>query len=177
MRDIQFDQEVINYSSYLRAVAIRLTYNQEQANDLVQDTIYRALLNREKFHGGNLKAWLTTIMKNLFINGIRTSKRRQKVNDAADREYPLGAFTNAITHNLGDSSIMIKEVQAEINQLHPDLKAPFMMRYQGFKYDEIAQQLNAPLGTIKSRIHLARKSLMRKLGSIYGTIHLSELAA
>lgn len=177
MREKQFNQEVLAHSIYLRSVAIKLTSSREMANDLVQDTIYRALLNEDKFLGGNLKAWLATIMRNLFINGIRAAKRRQKVSSGEANGYLQESFSNVVAKNMGDSTIMIKEVEGEINQLHPDLKTPFVMRYHGFKYDEIAQQLNAPIGTIKSRIHLARKQLKNKLGKMYGTIHLSELAA
>lgn len=177
MREKQFSQEVLTHSIYLRSLAIKLTSSREMANDLVQDTIYRALINQDKFLGGNLKAWLATIMKNLFINGIRVAKRRNKVRSGDVNGYLLESYANVVTQNLGDSTIMMKEVEGEINQLHPDLKAPFVMRYHGFKYDEIAQKLNAPIGTIKSRIHLARKQLIRKLGKMYGTVHLSELAA
>lgn len=177
MREKQFNQEVLTHSIYLKSLAIKLTSNREMANDLVQDTIYRALINQEKFLGGNLKAWLTTIMRNLFINGIRVAKRRQKVSSGESNGYLMESYSDVVAQNAGDAMILMKEVEGEIDQLHPDLKTPFIMRYHGFKYDEIAKKLNAPIGTIKSRIHLARKQLIRKLGKLYGTVHLAELAA
>ena len=176
MKEIPIDSQIIDYSSYLKVVAIKLTANQEQADDLVQDNIYRALVNQEKFLGGNLKAWLTTIMKNLFINGIRTSKRRQNLTTTSNHDFVMESVSNS-TFNQGDSKIMMKEMEQEIDRLHPDLRTPFMMRYEGYKYEEIAQRLDAPIGTIKSRIHIARKNLIRKLGRMYGSTFLSELAA
>ena len=152
MQEKQFNQQILKYTPFLEAFALKLTSDTEKANDLFQETVCRAITYRDKFHSGNLKAWLATIMRNLFINSMREKK-------------------------LGDSTIMMKELKSEIDLLHPDLKKPFIMKYEGFKYQEIADEMDAPLGTIKSRIHIARKQLMRKLSYLYGTTQITELAA
>ena len=176
MQEKQFNQQILNYTPFLEAFAVKLTSDTEKASDLYQETVCRAITYRDKFHSGNMKAWLATIMRNLFINSMRERKRRQMANGGEEHDYLLE--TNSLpTYNLGDSTIMMKELETEIDLLHPDLKKPFLMKYEGFKYQEIADEMEAPLGTIKSRIHIARKQLTRKLGYLYGTSQLAELAA
>ncbi len=85
MSELEFSNAVIDFSSNLKPFAINLTQDKEEANDLVQETIYRALVNREKFREGtNLKAWLFTIMKNIFINGYRRKSKRKTLIDTTE---------------------------------------------------------------------------------------------
>lgn len=171
-----FNCQVLHYSSYLNSFALKLTRNTEKAEDLVQDTLCKAISNKDKFHGGNLQAWLSTIMKNIFINNLRKNKRMHVSKDEKAKAFIMEVNTKT-TLNEGESKVMMKELTKEVNKLHPDLRKPFLMMYEGFKYEEIAEQIGVPIGTIKSRIHIARKNLKRKLTVLYGTQHVSELAA
>ncbi len=172
----QFNRKILIYTPFLEAFALKLTADSEKANDLFKETICRAITFRNKFHSGNLKAWLATIMRNLFINGTREKKRWQMTSNNGENDYMLES--NSIpARNLGDSTIMMKELKKEIDLLHPNLKKPFFMRYYGYRYQEIADEMTVPLGTIKSRVHIARKQLTRKLSKMYGSHHLADLAA
>ncbi len=160
---VEFNRVLINSTEYLKPFAITLTRDQEQAKDLVQETMYRALANREKYLAGtNIKAWLYTIMRNIFINNYRRKSKQQTIFDATPNDFLLnlnqGAVANEALVNLN-----IKEVQAAIYELPEIFKTPFLLYFDGFKYHEIADMLQEPLGTIKSRIHFARKLLKSQL--------------
>lgn len=170
-----FRIEAIKQTDFLRSFALKLTKNTERAEDLFQDTMLRAMSNQDKFHGGSIRAWMSTIMRNLFINNIRRDKRRQVIPDGDTQEFLIEA-RSVKTSNLGESVVMIDEISERIDELHPDLRTPFIMCFEGFKYQEIAEKLDAPIGTIKSRIHLARKALKSQLATMYGSSHLAELA-
>jgi len=116
---LQSQTDITQYESLLRPFAFNLTRNMQETEDLIQDTFCRALANQEKFSdGSNMKGWLFTIMRNIFINNYR---RKQRGN----------------------------YVMNEYNQ-----------------YNEIAEQFDLPLGTVKSRIFFARKELQAKLRSM-----------
>lgn len=161
----------------LKAFAYRLTQNHEDANDLVQETIFLALKNRDKFRGGtNFNAWIKTIMRNTFINNYRRKKRfmkyiGQKITSIF-AEKPQ-AFNN------GESAIMMEEIHQIIEQLDKKFSIPFLMYYKGYSYEEISQKLDAPLGTIKSRIFFARKEMKELIRERYaneeGKIMYGEL--
>lgn len=176
MKNNAFISSVLSQKKFLRAFALKLTNNKELANDLFQDTVYRALKNEDKYKGGNIKAWLATIMRNLFINGIRQSKRTMHFIDQKSKDYLL---TNhgEVAVNHGEGNVLMKELQKEVDLLHPDLKIPFIMVYKGYQYNEIAAHLEKPIGTVKSRVHIARKSLIKKLNQLYGDRGLPYMVA
>lgn len=176
MKANRFELEVLAQTDFLHSFALKLTQNPEKAKDLFQDTMLKAMSNGDKFHGGSMRAWTGTIMRNLFINNIRRDKRWQVTPDDETKDYLIESNSQD-TKNLGDSTVMIDEISHRIDQLPNDLRTPFMMRFEGFKYQEIAEKLDAPIGTIKSRIHLARKDLKMQLSKMYGSTHLAELAA
>ena len=145
----------------LRAFAMSLTGNGVDAEDLYQDTAYKVLANTDKFkEGTNFKAWAVTIMRNLFINNYRKKMRRNTILDQTPNDYYINSGGKAI-ENDGDTNIAYKDMLKMVSSLPEDFKRPFWMAYKGYKYDEIAEQLDAPLGTIKSRIFFARKKLMK----------------
>ncbi|CAN5196714.1 RNA polymerase sigma factor [soil metagenome] len=158
-----FNQLIVINSDFLKPFAITLTRDQENAKDLIQETMYRAVANRDKYiYGTNIKAWLYTIMRNIFINGYRKKMKQQVIFDSTPNDFILDQNPIPI-NNLGESTMHQKEIHAEIDGI-PDLfKKPFMLYYEGYKYHEIADLLNEPLGTIKSRIHFARKLLKEKI--------------
>jgi RNA polymerase sigma-70 factor (ECF subfamily) len=160
----QFDK----MTSMLQAFAYNLTKNREESKDLYQETAFRAMTNRDKFRlGTNLKAWLFTIMKNIFINNYRKKMKANTIMDNTDNLYFLNSGSNVI-ENGADSNILIKELTKMIDQLDDSTRIPFLMHYQGFKYQEIADHLDLPLGTVKSRIFFARKDLRAQISAHYG---------
>ena len=161
MSKINFSSEVSKLQSVLLSFAFKLTRNKEESKDLYQETAYRALVNKDKFREGtNIKAWLFTIMRNIFINNYRKKVKKNTLLDSTDNQFYLNSGGPVIV-NGAHSAIMMKELQAIINKLDDSIRSPFMMHYYGYKYQEIADQLNLPLGTIKSRIFFARKELKR----------------
>ncbi|HNP97922.1 MAG TPA: RNA polymerase sigma factor [Bacteroidia bacterium] len=163
-----FKELVSEESKPLRAFALKLTHDQEEANDLLQDTMLKAFVNEEKFsEGTNLKGWLYTIMKNIFINKYRRAMKSAVFNDDTDNQYYINSGSN-ISRNEGDSNLVMKDVSSAISDLSENLRTPFLLSYTGYKYEEIAHRLQIPLGTVKVRIHNARKELMKKL-AVYKT--------
>ena len=163
MTTIEFNHMLTNNTEFLKPFAITLTRDNEQAKDLFQETLYRALANREKYNSGtNIKAWLYTIMRNIFINNYRRKSKQNTIFDSTPNEFLLNQNQGAIA-NEAIAVLNIKEVQAAIYGLPDIFKNPFLLYFDGFKYHEIADMLKEPLGTIKSRIHFARKLLKTQL--------------
>ncbi len=156
---IDISKQLIESRSALEAFANSLTKNVDDAADLFQETSYKIINNSDKYNvGTNFKAWSYTIMRNIFINNYRKKKRRNLLVDSTDNNYYLNTNQTGIS-NAGESKMAFEEMMKLVNSLSDDFKVPFMMRYEGYKYDEIADELGLPLGTIKSRIHFARKKL------------------
>lgn len=148
-------------SPSLRAFSLKLTGNEVDANDLYQDTAYRIMSNAEKYQPNtNFKAWAVTIMRNIFINNYRKKVRRGTILDQTPNNYYLNSG-DRIIENEGETQMAYKELLRMVNTLPDEFKQPFWMAYKGYKYDEIAEQLDAPLGTIKSRIFFARRKLQK----------------
>lgn len=171
MSSIEFNDRLNQMASLLHSFAYSLTKNNEDARDLYQETAYRAITNREKFRTGtNLKAWLFTIMKNIFINNYRKKVKANTIMDSTDNQYYINSGDNAID-NKAESSIMMKELTLMIDKLDDSIRIPFLMHYQGYKYQEIADYLELPLGTVKSRIFFARKDLKLQIKRSYGQLN------
>ena len=140
-----------------------LTRDGESANDLVQETMLRAISNKEKYKDNtNLKAWLYTIMRNIFINNYRQRSKRHTIFDHTDNSYYINS-TEVMVENPALSNFVVNDTMTAINKLSTDYRAPFVMHFEGFKYQEIAEKLDLPLGTVKSRIFFARKELQGQL--------------
>lgn len=162
-----FQKDFDSVSRYLMGFAMKLTKDKHRAKDLFQETALNAFKHREKFQADtNLKAWLTTIMKNSFINSFRKKKRRNEVIDNTSEDHLLNSG-DQIVNNQGVSNVEMEELILMIDTLNDSLKIPFLMMYQGYQYDEICQELNLPMGTIKSRIFYARKELKHKIKARY----------
>lgn len=160
---INFGPEIQQYESILRPFAFNLTKSREATEDLIQDTFYRALSNSEKFlEGTNIKAWLFTIMRNVFINNYRRQKNSNTVTDTSENQYLLNS-TKRIEKNESERSFLAEDISKAMREVSLDFTEPFMMYFNGFSYQEISEQLDLPLGTIKSRIFFARKELQSKL--------------
>ncbi len=135
-----------------------------------QETAFRAIKNQEKFRPGtNFKAWLFTIMKNIFINGYRKKVKANTIIDSTENNYYINSGNVAVANQAG-SNIMVAEIKNMIRGLDESIKTPFMMHYSGYKYQEIAEYLELPLGTIKSRIFFARKELKELINKRYDKV-------
>lgn len=160
---IDFGTDIMQYENLLRPFAINLTKDYEESEDLLQDTFYRALVNSEKFsEGTNIKAWLFTIMRNIFINNYRRKKKSHTITDTTDNQYLLNS-TKKTESNAAGGKLIAEDIDGAMKEVSKDFTVPFMMYYNGFKYQEISEELNLPLGTVKSRIFFARKELQDRL--------------
>jgi RNA polymerase sigma-70 factor (ECF subfamily) len=163
MTAMEFTRELVNLEDAMERFARRLTYNVEEAKDLLQDTYLKALSSRDKFiEFTNLKAWAFTIMKNTFINNYRKSVRENTAFDNSETQLLFNNFTESQLLR-PESEFIYKEINNDIEALDDEFKIPFRMHTEGYKYKEIADNLNLKIGTVKSRIFLARKKLMEKL--------------
>ncbi|GAC1447954.1 MAG: RNA polymerase sigma factor [Chitinophagaceae bacterium] len=150
---------LVNNSEFLKPFAITLTRDSDAAQDLYQETLYRALANKDKYNvGTNIKAWLYTIMRNIFINNYRRKARQNTIFDSTPNDFLLNQ-AQVTTANAAESILKLKDIQQAIHHLPDIFRNPFLLYFDGYKYHEIAQMLGEPLGTIKSRIHFARKLL------------------
>ena len=170
MSTIEFDNNFYKLTTPLRSFAYNLTKSDEDAKDLYQETAFRAMTNRDKFRPGtNLKAWLFTIMKNIFINNYRKKVKKNTIIDQTDNLYYINSGKNMISND-AEQNIMMQELEKMVESLDESIKRPFMMHYVGFKYQEIADEFDLPLGTVKSRIFFARKALKDKIVRHYGSV-------
>ena len=168
MSTIEFDHKLNELTGNLESFAYKLTKNQEDAEDLFQETAYRAITNREKFRPGtNFKAWMFTIMKNIFINNYRKKVKANTIFDSTDNDYYINSGGKKVANDAGTNMTM-KELEGIIEELDDSIKKPFIMHYLGYKYQEIAERLTLPLGTVKSRIFFARKALQESIVRKYG---------
>ncbi len=175
MSTVEFMTSFDQIKRRLVAFACSLTGNQEDANDLYQETVYRAYKNKDRFiPGTNLNAWVMTIMRNIFINDYRRKKRYQTVNQPIEAEY-VWSDSAATISNLGESSVTTEELYNLIDQLDDKLKIPFLMHFEGYKYNEIADHFQLPIGTIKSRIFFARKKLQRGVRDRFSYLSVQEM--
>lgn len=163
MTALEFSCNVGKVSKALRPFAMRLTKDAEDANDLLQETLMKAYVNREKFaEGTNLKAWLYTIMKNTFITNYQRVVRRNTFIDSTANLHYLNS-ASATTTSLAYSTFAMDDINQALDSLDDAYRMPFVMYFRGFKYHEIAQKLQIPIGTVKNRIHIARKDLKDRL--------------
>ena len=142
---------------------IILTANRDDAQDLMQDTTLKVLDNQEKFVDNiNFKGWVLTVMRNIFINNYHKIVRTQTVVDQGVDLYNLDVVNDS-GFDSPDGAYQIQEITKAINGLNNELKVPFSMFLSGYKYNEIADKLDVPLGTVKSRIFFARQELQKVL--------------
>jgi len=163
MTAIEFNHQLVGLERNLTKFALSLTSNREEAKDLLQETLLKAIINREQFvNYSNLKAWTYTIMKNTFINRYRQTVRQNNILDSTKNLYFLNQ-SRKMYDIAPDSNYAILEINKLIDGLENEYKIPFKLLLEGFRYKEISEKLGLRLGTVKSRIFFARKSLMESL--------------
>lgn len=160
---INFDRMMEQEITPLRNYALSLTHDMDDTKDLVQDTILKAYRYKDKFQAGtNLRGWLYTILKNSFINNYRRDQKRNTFLDTTENTY----FLDIPSHHI-DNDAELKFIRKDLNEaveaLPLDLKVTFRLNAEGYKYHEIAEELGIPIGTVKTRIFIARRVLREKL--------------
>ncbi len=163
MNASQFQKKILGIQGNMFNFAMMLTANKDDAQDLLQDTTLKALDNQDKYVDNvNFKGWVLTIMRNIFINNYRKIVRSQTIIDQTEDLYHLNLSQDS-GFDTPEGAFSIKEINQVINNLNNDLKMPFSMFLAGYKYNEIAENLELPLGTVKSRIFFARQELQAAL--------------
>lgn len=154
-----FKQRILGLQSNLLSFAYQLTTNRDEAQDLLQDTTLKALDNEAKYVDNvNFKGWIFTIMRNIFINNYRQTVRKATVIDQTEDLYHLN-ISQESGLDTPEGSFAVKEITAALGEFPEEYRIPFNLYVAGYKYNEIAEKMNLPLGTVKSRIFFARKRL------------------
>ena len=163
MSTIEFNNLLISHQDFLSGFAMGFTRDREDANDLVQETFVKALRYKNNFkEGTNIKGWLYTIMRNIFINNYKRKRFQNTIVDQTENQYFLNASQD-YHHDSVTTLINMDDIHGAIDRLKYDFRKPFTMFLDGFHYDEIADELGIPMGTVKSRIFHARKRLKEEL--------------
>ena len=163
MNSTTFTQNLIAVQEELLRFAYKLTADREDANDLLQETSLKALDNEDKYTPDtNFKGWMYTLMRNIFINNYRKIVRDQTFVDTTDNLYHLNQPRDE-AYESTERAYDLKEMHRVVNSLPREYRIPFSMHISGFKYREIAERLNLPLGTVKSRIFFTRQKLQKEL--------------
>ncbi len=163
MTKAQFASMITSHESAMRIHALRFTQDLEDANDLLQDTLMKAFRHADQFEENtNLKGWLYTIMRNTFINTYRKNTKTQAiVVQSDDITYQNLAFS--ATTNQSTTDFVLGDIKGALSKIPAHLSFPFVKYVEGYKYHEIAEEMGIPLGTVKTRIHEARKHLAKML--------------
>ena len=157
-----FQTRLMDLQANMLNFAFMLTSDRDDAYDLLQDTTLKALDNQEKFaEGTNFKGWVFTIMRNIFINNYRRVVRSATVIDQTDDLYHLNLSQDSGLET-PEGSFGAREITDAINEFPDKYRIPFSMHVAGYKYGEIAEKMQLPLGTIKSRIFFARQQLQTR---------------
>ena len=159
---LNFENNFKQHSNELNSFAFKLTHNKMDADDLVQETAIKAYSSFDNFKAdSSFKNWSFTIMKNTFITKYNKRKKKNIVSTSVDElEYAI-APTSYIQDVIQENST-IKYLMECISELSIKTKTPFTMYLNGYSYEEIANYLEIPIGTVKSRINFARKKLKQK---------------
>lgn len=156
-----FTYDLIKLQEQLYYYALQLTEDREDALDLVQETSFKALKNRKRLHNNDhIRAWLYTILKNTYINYLRSSHFRQLIHDT-DELYNHSVKSGEGNDAMPDEQLMNKELHEIIRMLPDAYERPILLFLAGFSYKEIAEKMNIPIGTVKSRIHLGKKQIRK----------------
>jgi RNA polymerase sigma-70 factor (ECF subfamily) len=167
----RFEAEALIHVDSLHRTALRMTRNENEAEDLVQETFLKAYRFWDKFEeGSNCRAWLFKIMTNIFINNYRAKSRTPQVVDLQDVDddflfgqlSALGPSENPEQHFF--AKVFDDDVKRAIEELPEDFRLVVVLSFlEGFSYQEIAEIAGLNIGTVKSRLHRGRKLLQKSL--------------
>ncbi|SES22232.1 sigma-70 family RNA polymerase sigma factor [Pedobacter rhizosphaerae] len=160
---LNFNTEIYKYRAPLYEKAVFYTRDEATAADLVQDTFVKAFRFADSFQlGSNVRAWLFTILKNTFYNDYRRDQKRAAV-ITADDEVSNAQLHHSAHENRGSAKFIMEDIQRALLCVPEESRYCFCRYFEGYKYHEIAEELNLPLGTVKTRIHVARELLKKQL--------------
>lgn len=163
MTNLEFDHELRTQKLLLYNFSLKLTRDYQDAQDLFQESAARGFRYCIRFEmGTNFRAWMSTIIRNTFINNFRARQRSRIVSE------PIEAFLFSIENrnivaNQGEMNMRIQEIYSVLDEIKDLYAVPFILQYEGYEYKEIAQKLELPMGTVKSRLYTARKLLREKI--------------
>jgi len=165
----KFENEVMKNLDGLYRYGLHLARNKEDANDLVQETCFRALKAADKFREGtNAKAWLFAIMRNTFLNDRRAKKHNEIPSDwteeveLGDERFSGNPWPQPFEKFLQD--ILRDDINKALAQLSDGFRSVIALcDVEGFSYAEASEMLNIPIGTVRSRLHRARTSMQHNL--------------
>lgn len=156
-------------------VALRYTHNQAQAEDLVHDTVVRALRFRDKFEkGSNFKAWIYTILTNTFINRYRRQKLEREIIEGSTREDVESQLRSDATRDTARQPevsymdrILSDDVMSALDELPEEFRSVVMLcDVEGMSYKDVSEVIDCPIGTVMSRLYRARRMLEKKLANV-----------
>ncbi|SMD18660.1 RNA polymerase sigma factor [Pedobacter nyackensis] len=160
---MDFSRQLFAFKDSLHHFAFLFTKNEDDANDLVQDTMLKAIRHSEKFEAGtSMRRWLYIILKNTFINNYRKNNKLKNFK-AESLQRAEQDFLNNSSTNDGEGKCILEDIHKVLGKLPYEYYYPFIRYFEGYKYHEIAKELDIPLGTVKTRIHCARIFLKHKL--------------
>lgn len=157
-----FQNFLLGMQENIRSYALLLTSNEDIAQDVMKNTTLKVLENQDKFINNlNFKGWVLTVMRNIFINNYNKIVRTQKALDNEDNLFNLNI--DDFSFDIPEGAYHVKAVTKALNNLNSEYRIPFCMFLSGYKYREISEKLNIPIGTVKSRIFFARHELQDAL--------------
>ncbi|WP_316757681.1 RNA polymerase sigma factor [Pedobacter aquatilis] len=163
MTEQEFNTLLEKEISNLRTHAVRYTQNEEDAGDLVQDTMIKALRFWSGYKPGtNFRGWLFVIMKNTFINDYRKNSKKSSLITTSDELSSQDLMISA-SGNLSSGVFIMGDIGKAMSSIPENYSLPFIRYFEGHKYHEIAEELTIPIGTVKTRIHMARVLLKNYL--------------
>ncbi|RZK09814.1 MAG: RNA polymerase sigma factor [Flavobacterium sp.] len=163
MNQKEFANCLHQFTPELKVAAFRFTHEAEDSDDLVQDTLMKAIRHHDKFEeGSNLKGWLFTILKNTFINNYRKDVKTRSIITRSD-EISSEDLNYNPSKNQGEAKFVMADIQKALKSIPQNCSLPFLRYFEGYKYQEIADEMQIPIGTVKTRIHIARGLLKKQL--------------
>jgi len=158
-----FNSQLCDHKLSLTGFAFKFTRNNDDADDLVQDTLLKAIRYSDLYKDGtNLRAWLFTIMRNTYINNYRMNVSKRRIVQTKEDLTSMD-FVRSASSNLGENQFISEDIFKALKKLPPNYYLPFIKYMEGFRYSEIAIELDIPIGTVKTRIHVARRILKKNL--------------
>ena len=149
--------------SLLFTFSLKLTRDYQDAQDLFQESAARGFRYCIRFEmGTNFRAWMSTIIRNTFNNNFR-ARQRTCIVDEPIETFLFSIENQNIVANQGEMNMHIQEIYSMLDELKDLYTIPFILQYEGYEYNEIAQKLGLPIGTVKSRLYTARKLLQEKI--------------